>query len=77
MGALERDNQIYFDDKTFEIIDIANPDSSPMAVIDRSTISNLLGGEKAFKSLIEKAKKFSMKIIIDSLARISSSRFHR
>ena len=77
MGALERDNQIYIEDKTGEIIDIANPDCSPMAVIDRSTISNLLGGEKAFKSLIEKAKKFSMKIIIDSLARISSSRFHR
>ena len=77
MGALERDNLIYIDDKTEEIIDIGNMDCSPMAIICRSTISRLLGGDKAFKSLIDKAKKFSIKIIIDSLARISSSRHHR
>jgi hypothetical protein len=77
MGALERDNQIYIDEKTEEIIDIGNPDGSPMSVICRSTISKLLGGDKAFNSLIEKAKKYSMKIIVDSLARISSSRAHR
>ena len=77
MGALERDNQIYIDEKSEEIIDIGNFECSPMAVICRSTISKLLGGDKGFKSLIDKAKKFSMKIIIVSLARISSSRFHR
>ena len=77
MGALERDNEITIDDQSNEIIQIGNSDCSPMAVICRSTISNLLGGDKAFRSLIDKANKFSMKIIIDSLARISSSKFHR
>lgn len=77
MGALERDNQIAINDKTEEIIDIGNNECSPMAVTCRSTISRLLGGDKGFKSLMNKAKKFSMKIIIDSLARISSTRFHR
>ncbi len=78
MGALERDNQICFDseDKS-EIIDIQNPEASPMAVTCRASVSSLLGGEIAFISLIKKAKKFSMKIIIDSLTRISSSRPHR
>ena len=48
-----------------------------MAVTSRSDISSLLGGDKEFISLINKAHKLSMKIIIDSFARISSSRFNR
>ena len=52
MGALERDNEITIDDQSNEIIQIGNSDCSPMAVICRSTISNLLGGDKAFRSLI-------------------------
>jgi hypothetical protein len=75
MGALERDNQIIQDSE--EILDIGNKDASPMAVTCRATISKLLGGDKAFNSLIFKAKKFSMKIFIDSLSRISSSHHHR
>lgn len=78
MGALERDNQICFDsDIKSEILDIQNPEASPMAVTCRASVSSLLGGEAAFNSLIHKAKKFSMKVIIDSLTRISSSRPHR
>jgi hypothetical protein len=75
MGALERDNQIITDGS--EVVDIGNKDASPMAVTCRATISKLLGGDKAFNSLISKAKKFSMKIFIDSLSRISSSHHHR
>ena len=77
MGALERDNEIAYDEGTGEAIDIANPNTSPMAVTSRSSISSLLGGDEAFKSLMKKAKTFSMKIIIDGLSRVSSSRCHR
>lgn len=74
MGALERDNQLCIDDETNEILEVINPDASPMAVTCRASVSKFLGGEKAFNSLVNKAKKYSMKIIIDSLTRISSSR---
>lgn len=77
MGALERDNQIAYDEETGEAIDIANTEASPMAITCRSSISSLLGGDPAFRSLMNKAKKLSMKVILDSLARISSSRANR
>ena len=77
MGALERDNNIAYDEETGKAIDIANTDASPMAITNRSSISSLLGGEEDFKSLINKAKSLNMKIIIDSLCRISSSRANR
>ncbi|MBR6133851.1 MAG: glycogen/starch synthase, partial [Bacilli bacterium] len=77
MGALERDNDIAYDENTAEPIDIANSEASPMAITDRASISSLLGGDKAFKSLMTKCKKLSMKIILDCLGRISSSRANR
>ena len=77
MGALERDNEIAYDEETGVPIDIGNQKASPMAVTSRSNISSLLGGEKSFQSLINKAHKLSMKVVIDSLSRISSSRAHR
>ena len=77
MGALERDNEIAYDEETGIPIDIGNDKASPMAVTSRSNISSLLGGEKAFKSLMNKAHRLQMKVIIDSLSRISSSRAHR
>ena len=77
MGALERDNDIAYDEVSGEPIDIGNDTASPMAVTSRCHISSLLGGDKAFKSLMNKAHKLSIKVIIDSLARISSSRAHR
>lgn len=77
MGALERDNHIIYDEETKEVLDMSNNSASPMAITCRASVSNLLGGDKAFNALIQKAKKFSMKIIIDSLTRVSSSKFHR
>ena len=77
MGALERDNEIAYDEQTGEAIDFPNTDASPMAVTSRNSISSLLGGDKAFRSLMGKAKRLSMKVILDSLARISSSRANR
>ena len=77
MGALESDNNIAYDEETGKAIDIANADASPMAITNRSSISSLLLGEEDFKSLINKEKSFNMKIIVDSLCRISSSRSNR
>ena len=77
MGALERDNDISYDEETAEPIDIANKESSPMAITNRTKISSLLGGDKAFKSLMMKCKKLSIKVILDSLSRVSSSRANR
>lgn len=76
MGALERDNCIVTEEDG-SVLDIGNLEASPMAVTCRATVSKLLGGDKAFNSLIQKAKKFSMKIFVDSLTRISSSRAHK
>ena len=42
MGALERDNDIAYDENTGEPIDIANSEASPMAITDRASISSLL-----------------------------------
>ena len=77
MGALERDNNIAYDEETGKPIDIANTEASPMAITNRGSISSLLGGDEDFKSLVNKAKSLNIKIIIDSLCRISSSRSNR
>lgn len=77
MGALERDNNIAYNESTGEVLDIGDSEASPMAVTCRATVSKLLGGDKAFDNLISTAKKYSMSILIDMLTRISSSRFHR
>ena len=37
----------------------------------------MLGGNDGLKAIVKKAKSKNMKIIVDSLARISSSRHHR
>ena len=77
MGALERDNDIAYDEETGKPVDIANPNASPMAITNRGSISSLLGGDEDFKSLVNKAKSLNIKVIIDSLCRISSSRSNR
>ena len=77
MGALERDNGISYDEKTGEVLDIASEEASPMATTTRTRISSLLGGEKEFKALMEKASKSHIKIIIDFVANVSSSKANR
>lgn len=52
-------------------------DASPLAVTDRATPCKMLGGEPDFLRVVEKAKSEGIKIIVDCLARISSSRHHR
>ena len=77
IGALERDNNIIYDENNGKVIDIGNIYSSPMAVTSRSNISSLLGGDDSFISLVNKAHNLNMKIIIDSFDRISSVRYNR
>jgi len=76
MGALERDNYPFLNKYTNEV-DFRKDDASALAAIDRSKINQMLGGDQGLAGVVQAAKKNKIKIIIDSLARISSSRFHR
>lgn len=75
-GCLARDNgeAVYTQsgEQLFE-----RPDASPFAVTCRATPCALLGGPKAFTDLMREAQRVKVKILIDSLARVSSSRAHR
>jgi hypothetical protein len=51
--------------------------ASALAVTSRETPCEMLGGKHGFQNLVKKAKKEKIKIIVDCLARISSSRHHR
>ena len=52
-------------------------DAHPLAVTDRTTPCKMLGGEGDFNRVVERAKTEGIKVIVDCLARISSSRHHR
>lgn len=76
MGVLERDNNPYFNHSLGEV-QFRKPDATPLAVTCRETVNKMLGGEEGFKKVMKKAKEAKMKIITDSLTRISSTRNHR
>jgi len=76
MGTLERDNYP-FQNKYTNQIDYRKDDASPMAAIDRSTANRMLGGDEGLKNCVQSAKQHGLKVVVDSLARISSSRHHR
>lgn len=46
-------------------------------MIDRTTPCKMLGGEQDFLKVVQRAKTEGLKIIVDCLARISSSRHNR
>ena len=52
-------------------------DASPLAVTSRNQPNQMLGGEEGLRGIINKANSLNIKIIVDSLARISSQRHHR
>ena len=54
MGVLERENNIAYDEETSKPIDIANSNTSPMAITNRVLISSLLGGYNDFNSQLIK-----------------------
>lgn len=76
MGTLERDNYPFLDSQTNEI-NYIKPDASFLAITSRETPNIMHGGKEAFKKVIEVAKNNNIKVIVDSLSRISSSRHHR
>jgi len=76
MGALERDNYPMVDKQTNEVA-FVKPDASFLAVTSRETPNIMHGGKEGFKKVMKTAKDNKVKIIVDSLSRISSSRHHR
>eukprot|EP00742_Colponemidia_sp_Colp-10_P005221 GILJ01005578.1.p1 GENE.GILJ01005578.1~~GILJ01005578.1.p1 ORF type:complete len:1904 (+),score=304.73 GILJ01005578.1:50-5761(+) len=77
MGALERDNGPTYYSPDTQKYEYLRAEASPLAVIDRATPNAMLGGAKAFESLMKEAKRTGIKIMIDSLTRVSASRAHR
>ena len=52
-------------------------DASPLAVTSRNAANKMLGGEKGLQQIIQRAKSKNIKVIVDSVARVCSSRHHR
>lgn len=76
MGVLERDNNPYIN-KSVNAVEYRKEDAAPLAITCRETANKMLGGDEGFKKVIKQAKTSKVKIIIDCLARIASSRNHR
>lgn len=76
MGTLERDNYP-LENKYTGNVDFRKDDASPLAAVDRSRANRMLGGDEGLHRIVQRAKENKVKIIVDSLARISSSRHHR
>jgi hypothetical protein len=53
------------------------PDANPLAITCRNVANNMLGGDEGFKRVVAKAKESKVKIVVDCLTRISSSRHHK
>lgn len=76
MGTLERDNYPVHSQYT-DRVEYRRDDASALATIDRGTPSKMLGGDQGLMGVMRAAKQNRVKVIVDSLARISSSRHHR
>lgn len=79
MGAFERDYNIHYGDeaKGKSSLIFKRKDASPLAITNRSMPSTVLGGEKGLKELVEVGKDKNVKIILDFVSRVSSSRHHK
>ena len=75
MGVLERDNGPI--SSNGRVVTYRRPNASPLAVVCRTSINTMLGGEAEFIKLCNYAKQIGMKIVVDCLARVSSSRMHK
>jgi hypothetical protein len=47
MGALERDNNPYFN-KSLSEVQYKRPDATPLAITSRDTANKMLGGDEGF-----------------------------
>jgi len=76
MGTLQRDNYP-FTNKYTNQTEYRKDDASPLAVTSRNQANKMLGGDAGLKAIVDKAKTRNIKIVVDTLARISSTRHHR
>lgn len=76
MGALERDNGLEYNPSTGQRT-FLRPQASSLAVTCRKTPCTMLGGVDGFSALCEEASKNDVKILIDCLTKVSSSRPHK
>ena len=76
MGVLERDNNSYYN-KSQNEVQYKRQDAAPLAITSRETANKMLGGDEGFQRVMQQAKQAKVKVIVDCLARISSSRSHR
>ena len=76
MGALERDNGLEVNPISGQR-SYLRPQASCLAVTCRKTPCKMLGGTEAFSSLCEEAGKHGVKLLIDCLTKVSSSRPHK
>lgn len=76
MGALERDNYPVLNKENGKV-EYKKESSSQLAITCREVPCVMLGGDEEFKKLMSTAKNNKLKIIIDCVSRISSSRHHR
>lgn len=83
MGVFERDNMPFTGTNlnAFSLDpnkrQFKKANASALAVTSRLHACEMLGGTEQFKGLVSAAKSEGVKIIVDCLARISSSRHHR
>ncbi len=75
-GVHERDNYPSLNRVTEEI-EFRKAHASPFAVTSRNTANKMHGGEEGFKGVMQEARRQKIKIIVDCLARVSSSRNHK
>lgn len=75
-GALARDNgESTYTSRGEQIYE--RPDSSPFAVTCRASPCEIVGGVSGFHCLMNEANRIDMKILVETLSRVASSRPHR
>lgn len=83
MGVFERDNCPIRGSATtafrgeYNKKQYRKEDASALAITSREEPCKMLGGASAFNGLMQEAKRSDVKIVVDCVARISSSRHHR
>ena len=76
MGTLERDNGIVVDERTGMELEVKRPNASPLAITDLSVPNKMLGGDKGYSAIFKAAREANIRILIDCMARVSSTRPH-
>lgn len=76
MGSLERDNGMTIDERTGMAVEVKRPNASPLAITDLSIPNAMLGGHRGYTAVTKAAFDAKIRILIDCMARVSSTRPH-